>query len=190
MKKYGNVLNVFNILAEEYLKTGMIAVDATCGNGFDSEMIKRCIGNSGSLYAFDLQKIAIENTTLRLKKENLLTEKDHMIMDSHHNMDSYICESTVDFIVFNLGYLPGSNNKTFTTLKETTLKAIEIGLTRLKQNGVLFILSYLGHQSGLLEFEAVEYLTKSLDQEIYDVMKIQFVNQKNNPPQMWCIEKK
>ena len=43
------------------LKEGDVAIDATAGNGYDTLKLCKAVGNSGKVYAFDIQKDAIEN---------------------------------------------------------------------------------------------------------------------------------
>ena len=43
---------------------GEIVVDATAGNGHDT-LLANLVGHNGTVYAFDVQKEAIENTLLK-----------------------------------------------------------------------------------------------------------------------------
>ena len=43
----------------EYLKPGDRAVDATAGNGWDTLKLCELVGDSGKVYAFDIQEEAI-----------------------------------------------------------------------------------------------------------------------------------
>ena len=53
---------------KEYIAEGDCCVDATAGNGGDTEFLCRCVGRTGKVYAFDIQKTAIEHTKMRLKE--------------------------------------------------------------------------------------------------------------------------
>ena len=65
-------------------------------------MCIRDSGKEGRVYAFDIQKKALEITRSKLIAENLL---DHVLMinDGHENMDKYV-SGRVDVVMFNLGY--------------------------------------------------------------------------------------
>ena len=51
-----------------HLKEGDIAVDFTMGNGHDTEFLSKTVGESGHVYAFDVQKQAIESTSAQRKE--------------------------------------------------------------------------------------------------------------------------
>ena len=93
-------------LSHEYIKKvlgeGDIAIDATCGNGHDTELLCSTVGDSGHVYAFDVQKQAIDATKERVKDFNNVT----LILDGHEKMEGYI-SGDVSAIMFNFGYLPG-----------------------------------------------------------------------------------
>ena len=58
--------------------------------------------------------------------------------------------------MFNLGYLPGSGKKAVTTLRETTMAAVEAALDLLLPDGVLNVAIYPGHEEGELEGEMLK----------------------------------
>ena len=87
-----------------------------------------------------------------------------------------------------MGYLPNGDHSIATNY-ETTIIAIKKALNVLKRNGIVVIVIYSGGDSGFLEKDKVlEFLSK-LSQKDYNVMKIDFINQINNPPILACIEK-
>ena len=47
---------------EEHVRTGDVCIDATMGNGNDTELLCRLAGVQGTVLAFDIQPAAIENT--------------------------------------------------------------------------------------------------------------------------------
>ncbi len=61
-----NALKLCNAFWRERLRPGMTCVDATAGRGRDAEVLCRLIGETGHLYAFDIQADAIESTRQRL----------------------------------------------------------------------------------------------------------------------------
>ncbi|CAH2213730.1 tRNA (mnm(5)s(2)U34)-methyltransferase [Tepidibacter aestuarii] len=182
-----NVTDFTKLINKDIIKEGCVVIDATVGNGYDTQYLSEKVGKTGKVYGFDIQKEAIENTEKRLKKENLF-DNVTLILDGHENIDKYINEK-VDSIFFNLGYLPKLDHN-IKTKADTTVAALKKSLDLLKKNGVLSICIYVGHEGGLEEKEAVEKLLFNLEQRKFDVLKCSFKNQKNNPPQLILVEKK
>ena len=52
-----NALKLCHAFWRERLRPGMTCVDATAGRGRDAEVLCRLIGETGHLYAFDIQEI-------------------------------------------------------------------------------------------------------------------------------------
>lgn len=173
----------------KYISEGDIVVDATAGNGHDTLSLTQLVGNKGKVYAFDIQKEAIENTKALLEKNNLLLDNIQLIQDSHSVMDEYIQEQDVQGIVFNLGYLPKGDHN-ITTIADSTILALEKGLELLKTNGIISILIYHGHEQGKVEKERLIEFGQSLDSKKYHVMMFQLMNQTNDPPCLMFITKK
>ena len=178
---------IVNYLLPQWVHEGDVVIDATCGNGNDTLTLAHLIGTNGKVYGFDIQELAIASTEKKLIK-NEVVERASLICDSHALMKEHVKEE-VDFIIFNLGYLPRAD-KTITTLVDSTLKAIEAGLDLLKLHGIMVVVIYPGHEEGYEEKNAVLEYVQNLDQQRIDVMKIDFVNQKNNPPIVIALEKK
>ena len=51
---------------EGILRPGDVAVDATMGNGKDTQFLCELVGETGRVYAFDVQEEALERTAARL----------------------------------------------------------------------------------------------------------------------------
>ena len=112
-------------MIKEHIKEGDCCVDATAGNGNDTEFLCRLTGADGKVYAFDIQKAAVEHTKKRLEEAGL-TERAKVILDGHEHMENYVRE-TVSAITFNFGYLPGGDHQ-IATQADTSIQAIEAGL--------------------------------------------------------------
>lgn len=187
MYKYvNNVISITREIMLEKVKIGNVVVDATAGNGHDTLLLAKLVGQEGKVYGFDIQESAIKNTNQKLI-ENKLAERVYLIQDSHENIDKYIDERT-DLVIFNLGYLPGGNHSIVTKAKSTTI-AIEKSLNLLKENGLLVITAYVGHEEGKTEEKYVKEYLSNLDQKEFNVLKFEFINQINNPPILYCVEK-
>ena len=61
-----SVLSMAHKLVKEHVSPSDTVVDATCGNGVDTRFLAELVGPRGSVYAFDIQELALENTRVRL----------------------------------------------------------------------------------------------------------------------------
>ena len=50
---------------EDILREGDVAVDATMGNGGDTAFLCKLVGETGHVYAFDVQQEALDRTAAR-----------------------------------------------------------------------------------------------------------------------------
>lgn len=187
MYKYlNNVVNIGKEIIRNKVVKGNIVIDGTVGNGNDTILLAELVGKEGKVYGFDIQKEALNITKLKLIEKNL-SERVYLINDGHENIDKYITEE-VDLVVFNLGYLPGGNHE-IVTKEKTTIKALEKSLNLLKENGLLLVTTYLGHDEGKKEDTRIKLFFSSLNQKQFNVLKFEFINQINNPPTLYCVEK-
>jgi len=172
---------------DHHLKPGWVCIDATLGHGNDLLYMSDMVGPQGRVVGFDIQKDAIDSSADMLKKKAQYQNYD-LVHAGHETMADHV-EGPVDFIIFNLGYLP-KGDKTITTKETTTLEAIKAGLGLLRQHGLLWLVIYSGHEAGQLEARALEAYASQLEQKNYSVMKMQAINQANRPPYILAIEKK
>ncbi len=173
----GDISSLSHDIIMRYLKNFDAAVDATLGNGYDSDFLCE---KFKSVYAFDIQKTAVENYYIRCK-DNIT-----LINDSHANFKTHI-NSKVDCIMYNLGFLPGGD-KSITTTAETTLLSIEEGLAMLNPGGIISIAVYTGHNEGMKEKNMILDFAKKLSKREYGVLLHSIVN-RNNSPMLVIIEK-
>jgi 16S rRNA C1402 N4-methylase RsmH len=170
---------------------GDIVIDATCGNGNDTLFLSRLVGENGHVFAFDIQKLAIENSKQRLADNN--ADQNVTFIHASHDEIMERLRSTVfekaAGAIFNLGYLPGSD-KSITTTGSSTIRAIEQLLQLLKPEGIIVLVIYHGHEEGKSEKELVMDYVKNLDQKQAHVLQYEFINQKNDPPFVVAIEKR
>jgi len=170
-----------------HIEQGDTVIDATLGNGHDALFLAGHIGDEGHLFGFDIQAEAINNTLKQLANHQL----DHratLIMKSHAYMADFIPErfhGHVKCIMFNLGYLPGSD-KSVTTLPESTLSALAVALKLLAENGVISILAYSGHPGGADEYSAVKTWAAQLPLEAYKTSVVNLLPEHNSPPE-WIL---
>lgn len=166
---------------------GARAIDATMGNGHDTLWLCELAGENGRIYAFDIQPEAVDRTRDRLAEAGL-SERAELFCAGHERMCEFVPES-VDAIVFNLGWLPGAEHGV-TTHTETTLKAVEAALSLLKEDALMTVCIYPGHDEGARELGALLEWGASLDDRRYDVLLKTYLNQPNNPPRMMAVRKK
>lgn len=184
------ILNFTHHLLKESVDKGDTVIDATCGNGHDTLFLTKLVGENGHVFGFDIQDQAITNTKNRLaqNKSNNAT----IIKDSHSN---FIHHMPVDKLtrlggaIFNLGYLPGSD-KSVITRSESTILAVEGILSHMKQNGIVVLVVYHGHEGGETEKEQLVRYVHLLDQKLFHVLYYGFINQKNDPPFILAIQKR
>ena len=161
-----------------HLKEGDVAVDFTMGNGHDTEFLSKTVGENGHVYAFDVQAQAVESTGRNLKAAGC-PENYTLILDSHHNVKKYVgCKIKAG--MFNLGYLPGSD-KTVTTMRETTLPAIEAAIDLMDKDAIILVAVYPGHAEGEAEGKLIcEYLS-SLSRFKVCATRINILNSPTSP---------
>ena len=149
-------------LAWEFLRPvlnpGDIVVDATAGTGQDTLFLRQCVGETGRVFAFDIQAVALQQTKDTLEKSGY-TNRVTLIHQSHEFLvpaltAAAVGEQAVKAIMFNLGYFPGGD-QTITTQVETTMVALNGALSLLASGGLITICLYPGHPGGFEEAQAV-----------------------------------
>ncbi len=177
-------------ITSSYTFPGCVIVDATCGNGHDTLALAE--SKPSRLYGFDIQQAAVDATEARLASSGYGPQLDDgtisIICDSHSNMYRYV-KDPADVIVFNLGYLPGGD-KTKPTHKDDTLDAVKASLELLAKDGILTITMYSGHTEGLEEKNMLMRMAEALDPKVYHAAYVNFINQKNSPPEILMITRK
>lgn len=163
---------------ESFINEGDHCIDATMGKGGDTVFLCKKVGIAGKVWAFDIQKEALERTKARLAKHELSAE---LILDGHEQIATYFREGTISCIMFNLGYLPGGDHS-LATRPETTIRAVEESLNLLKPGGVLSICIYSGKDSGFEERDRVLDYLQTLDDKKYFIIRQDFINKGNHPP--------
>ncbi len=169
-----------------HIKDGGVAVDFTMGNGHDTLWLSKAVGENGKVYAFDVQKAALDSTKALLESENA-PENYTLILDSHHNSEQYVKEP-ICVGMFNLGWLPGSD-KTVRTHFETTLPAIEAAIRLLDDDGALLIAVYPGHAEGAEEGVMIGDILAKLDRRCYCAARFNLMNSPTSP-YFYLVEKK
>ena len=173
-----NTIALSHRFLSHFAKEGSVCIDATAGRGYDTEFLCSLVGESGKVYAFDIQKEATDST------KALLAEKGYknaeVILASHADMDKFVKEKA-DCIVFNLGWLPKGDHNIHTEA-ESSIRAIEKGLDLLNNGGGMSISIYYGKETGFDERDRVLRYLKEIDSLKYTVIVSEFSNRKNCYP--------
>ncbi len=169
-----------NTFVHKYIKSLInkndTCVDMTLGNGNDSQLLCQL---ANKVYAFDISLEAISNSKHRLKEYHNIT----FIHDNHININKYVAEN-IKLAIFNLGYLPHSNNKNITKANET-LDAFKKTYTLLNDNGYIILTFYLGHIGGKDEYYLLDNYIKNKNLFIEEIYK----QDKINSPITYIIKK-
>ena len=170
----------------EHLGAGEVAVDFTMGNGNDTLFLSRTVGEEGRVYAFDIQEAALDSTRKLLVSEGA-PENYTLICASHHRVREFVKEP-IKAGMFNLGYLPGSGKKAVTTMRETTMPAVEAAIDLLLPDGVLIVAIYPGHEEGALEGDMLREYFKGTSRYQICPTEIHILNSPTSP-YFFLIEK-
>lgn len=162
-----------------HLHAGDTAVDFTMGNGHDTLFLSRTVGDTGKVYAFDIQPEALVSTRKRLEEEHA-PRNYTLICASHHLVRDYVKEP-IKAGMFNLGWLPGHGNHGLTTAWVTTRPAIEAALSLLAPDGILLVAVYPGHEEGSHEGEALMQMLSACDRRQLCCSCFRIVNSPTSP---------
>lgn len=181
-------------LAADFIRNvidqGDIVVDATTGTGQDTLFLAESVGATGRVFAFDIQKDALDQAKATLSKSGVSSQVT-LVHKSHEYMadvlaDQGILEQSVKAIVFNLGYFPGGDQDII-TIEETTLKALAAALKLLAPNGMITVCLYPGHPGGQAETDAVIRWAEALEKP-FTAHHFRTLN-RNSPPTLVIIQR-
>ena len=163
----------------EHIGEGDTVVDFTMGNGNDTLFLSKAVGESGRVYAFDIQEDALTSTRAHLEA-NGAPENYTLICASHHRVKEFVTEP-IKAGMFNLGYLPRSGRKAVTTMRETTMPAVQAAIELLAPDGVLIVAIYPGHEEGALEGEMLREYFSSLSKYRICPSEFKILNSPTSP---------
>lgn len=172
------IIDFAHKVLKEHLKETDNAVDATCGNGFDTLFLATYL-SKGKVFAFDIQETAIKNTKALLHQAKL---SNVYFFETSNELITLTISDPFEAVIFNLGYLP-QGDKTITTKAETTIKSVEslLELSKINKNLLIVLVVYVGHREGLKESNELLTFTKSLNNKEYLVTKFDNYNRSNSP---------
>jgi predicted methyltransferase len=188
MKPYSeNAVTAVHRLLRSQVGAGDVVIDATVGNGWDTQILANCVGEEGLVYGFDIQQVALDVARVRLGNG---VGNVRLLLAGHETMRDHIeppHQGAIRAVTFNLGYLPGGE-KELTTKVSTTMAAIQQALELLMPGGLLTVVCY-SHPEGRAERESVESYLVELAQDRFNCLRLQFVNQSGNPPVVFAVFK-
>jgi predicted methyltransferase len=160
-------------LAGEVLKPGDIAIDATAGKGRDTAFLAMAVGPKGHVHSFDVQAEAITATQNLIDAAGL-----NSLVTLHHRSHAEISEALpanhqhqVGAVLFNLGYLPGSDQK-IVTQPASTLHALQAARDQIRPGGRIICVTYTGHPGGTDESNIVLQFAVASEKAGYTISKV------------------
>jgi predicted methyltransferase len=189
---FPSVLTMAHRLAAERIRPGDAVIDATVGNGVDTEFLAKAVGPTGVVYGFDIQQAALDTARARVAAAAPETRLE-LFLASHHRMAELLpadLKGRISAVMFNLGYLPGAEDaRSVVTRPETTLAALDASLSFLRPGGALTVVVYTGHEGGLEEGEAVDEWARALPVDIGQVVLYRMA-QRPRAPYLIAVERK
>lgn len=180
--KYGSMIDLLELqkyFILRHLGEGGVAVDFTMGNGNDTAFLSQTVGPQGRVYAFDIQEEALQSTAAHLAELGC-PENYQLICASHHRVREFVSEP-IQAGMFNLGYLPRSGRKAVTTMRETTMPAVEAAIDLMAPGGIIMVAIYPGHEEGRLEGEMLAEYFATLDRRKICVSRFNIMNSPTSP---------
>ena len=179
MININNAVQFQHLIWDRVMKHANIVVDATCGNGHDLLYLAERAKKGCHLYGIDIQMKAI-NSSQELLQSN----------DTHDRaLANQLKDEVIDLMIFNLGYLPGGDHQVITKPHQT-IDAINEGLEKLSKSGVITIVAYPGTTEGFEEMQMLKSYLSDLEQKLYNVCHWHPMNQINNPPELFILQKR
>ncbi|WP_168121036.1 class I SAM-dependent methyltransferase [Paenibacillus sp. HB172176] len=188
-----SVLSMAHKWIAERVAAGDAVIDATAGTGVDTLKLAELVGAKGTIYAFDVQQEALEQTKARLDRQ-LEPDKHpqlYLLLRDHALMVEALDDALfgrIAAVMFNLGYLPGGD-ASIMTKPASSIQALEAALTLLRAGGIVTCALYPGHAGGDSEAAAVEAWAAALPSDRGQVVMYRQL-QRTTAPYLIAIEKR
>ena len=183
---FGGAVGLSHLFLRQAVRPGDRVIDATCGRGQDTLFLAGLVGNLGEVWAFDVQKEALDETAERLHAAGC-SPWVKLVHAGHECLSAYV-RDPVRAVVFNLGYLPGKRAG-LVTRPETTLAALDQSLQLLLPGGMVVLAIYTGHQGGDEEAACVEAWARGLASREFNVWKSRQLNRSDSAPYVMIVGK-
>lgn len=191
MININNAVQFQHLIWDRSMENAKVVVDATCGNGHDLLYLAKRAQKGCHLYGIDIQMKAIKSSKDLLQSNDIAPEVSLTFIHDSHDLAlaHQLKDKVIDLMIFNLGYLPGSNHEIITK-PHHTIDAIKEGLNKLSKSGVITIVAYPGTPEGMEEMKSLTSYLSDLEQKLYNVCHWQPLNQVNNPPELFILQKR
>lgn len=165
-----------------------LAVDATAGNGNDTEFLAQAVEDNGLVLAFDVQAEAIASARLRLEEARMI-QRARLVPESHERVAAFVPPGQLlAASMFNLGFLPGSSSP-LTTQPESTVAALMQIAPLTMPGGLISVHAYLGQEGGEAEAAAVTTWMQRLPWQEWRVARYEFCNKTSNREVLFLAQK-
>ena len=168
MRNHFSPVAIAHRFVRSLVRSGDLCIDATVGNGHDTCFLSELVGEEGSVLGFDVQASGLQLAQTALI-DRQLEGRVMLLNQGHETLGAELAQrklSHLKLVMFNLGYLPGSD-KSVVTQTESTLQALNQSLDQLALGGALSIIAYRGHDGGNEESIAVESWVDGLPASSY-----------------------
>lgn len=191
MININNAVQFQHLIWDHIMKSASVVVDATCGNGHDLLYLAQRAKAECHLYGIDIQEQAIGASRQLLASKTLQSDVTITFLHNSHDIALHeaIKENCIDLIIFNLWYLPGGDHRIITRPKHT-IEALKNAFPKLAKDGVITIVAYPGTPEGMNEREELQFFLSELEQNKFNVCHWHPLNQVNNPPELFIIQKR
>ena len=106
MSRDWNALGVTQRFWRQHLGPGMRVADATAGNGHDTLLLRELVGESGEVFAMDLQQSAVEATRARLREVTDRFREQYQALAASFDTASAYVTGELRKVEVNLTQLP------------------------------------------------------------------------------------
>ncbi|ETS93567.1 putative rRNA methylase [Veillonella sp. AS16] len=166
MININNAVQFQHLIWDRVMTNAKVVVDATCGNGHDLLYLAERAQKGCHLYGIDIQMQAI-NTSKELLRSNGIAQ-DVSLTFIHRSHDKALSEdikdNNIDLMIFNLGYLPGSNHQIITE-PHHTINAIQEGAGKIRQLRSYYGCCLSGNGRGVSRKRILAIVFKKLESE-------------------------
>lgn len=176
--------------ARAVLSPGARAVDATVGNGHDTLFLAQAVGPEGAVLGLDVQAAALAAARRRLDEAGVAA-RVRLVEAGHERLGTVAAawRGTVAAVLFNLGYLPGSNRRV-ATRAATTLPALTAARDLLGPGGRLVVMAYRGHTGGAEEAAAVAAWCRACDPRAFEAVAYERLNGARPAPVLFVVARR
>lgn len=179
--------------------SGLVCVDATCGNGHDTRFLLSALEGAGlapcgQVLAFDIQSRALLSTQNALNERCTnppvpvtLLQQDHALLAEA--LQAHAPQSSLAVVVYNLGFLPRSD-KAVVTQAPSTIASLQAAADLLMPGGIIVAHAYSGHPGGSEECAAVAAWLAALPHNKWLAGEYALTNKPRNPERLFLAQKR